>query len=103
MVNTSLSNVLLYTCTLQELDAGAIPTILLPHSHPFHYLILNHLQTLTSTGEYDSVIDALIAVHTGDAKWRSNSSPKEIVTRRGAIRKLLIKQTPENEVVEPGS
>jgi hypothetical protein len=63
-------------------------------------LLLNHLQTLTSTGKYDSVIDALIAVYTGDAKWRSNSSPKGIVTRRGAIRKLLIERTPKIVVVE---
>jgi len=97
---TTLSNVLLYTCTLQEVNAGIIPTTLLPHNHPFHHFLLNHLQTLTSRGKYDSVIDALIAVYIGDAKWRSRSSPKGIVTRRAAIRKLLIERTPKFAMVE---
>ncbi|KAM6497500.1 hypothetical protein JOM56_007973 [Amanita muscaria] len=100
MVNTHISNVLLYTCTLQELNAGIVPTTLLPHSHPFCHLLLSYLQTLTSMGKYDSVIDALIAVSIGDAKWRSKSSPKRIVTCRGAIRKLLIERTPKFAMVE---
>jgi hypothetical protein len=100
MRNTHLSNILLFTCTLQELDAGTVPTTLLPHSHPFYCLLLSHLQTLTSTGKYDSVIDAFIAVYIGDAKWCSKSSPNKIVTHRGAIRKLLIEQTPNFAIVE---
>ncbi len=100
MVNTHLSNILLYTCTLQELNAGIVPTTLLPHSHPFYHLLLSHLQTLTSTAKYDSVIDALIAVYIGDPKWRSKLSSKRIVTRRGAIRKLLIERTPKIAMVE---
>jgi hypothetical protein len=100
MVNAHLSDVLLYTCTLQEFDAGIVPTTLLPHNHPFRHFLLSHLQTLTSTGKYDSVIDALIALSIRDAKWRSKSSPKRIVTRRRDLRKLLIDKTPEFAIVE---
>lgn len=100
MANAPLSDVLLYTCTLQEVNAGIVPTTLLPHDHPFHHFLLSHLQTLTSTGKYDSVIDALIAVFIGEANWRSKSSPKRIITCRRDLRKLLIDKTPEFVIVE---
>jgi hypothetical protein len=100
MVNSHFSNIQLYTCSLEELNSGIVPKTPLPHSHPFHGLLLNHLQSLTSTGKYDSVIDAFISVYSGEAQWRSKSSPKNIVARRGAVRKLLIKQTPNFVTIE---
>lgn len=101
MVNTHLSTISVYTCTLPDLNAGIIPTTLLPDLHPFCRLLLSHLQILSSRGKYDSVIDALVAVYIGDAQWRSKSPSSEyIITHRGVIRNFLIERTPVFALVE---
>jgi hypothetical protein len=95
---TSTSTGELFESTVADIELGTVPTTCLSPTHPIRIFWQDLLNDLITPGFCDPVVDAYIAVFTGDSQWRIAASPTVIVKRRCQIRNIL-RDNPPNVVV----
>jgi hypothetical protein len=95
---TSTSTGELFESTVADIELGTVPTTCLSPTHPIRIFWQDLLNNLITPGFCDPVVDAYIAVFTGDSQWRIAASPTVIVERRCQIRNIL-RDNPPNVVV----
>ena len=96
---TSASTGELLESTTADIESGTVPTTPLSPVHPFRIFWQAHLTDLTTPGFCDPIIDAYVAVFTGDPQWRvAAQNSAVIVNERRRIRNIL-RDNPPNVVV----